>query len=182
MQRRTNMVTHAEIAKLRELLKAAQGLGDWSVQCGDLLAFDPNDDDLWFIAKCASGEGSRIELAAAAVNALPKLLNSLSAYAPDKASPEVVKAAAVRALPDAWMPIDEAPQDGTPVLLAASHGVSVGWWEDSEPTFKWRFVDDFDLTPTGCCDHESDDRVECNGMEADAPTHFMPLPSPPEGE
>jgi hypothetical protein len=88
------MVTHAEIAKLRELLKAAQGLGDWSVQCGDLLAFDPNDDDLWFIAKCASGEGSRIELAAAAVNALPKLLNSLSAYAPDKASPEVVNAAA----------------------------------------------------------------------------------------
>jgi hypothetical protein len=86
------MVTHAEIAKLRELLKAAQGLGDWSVQCGDLLAFDPNDDDLWFIAKCASGEGSRIELAAAAVNALPKLLNSLSAYAPDKVTPEVKEA------------------------------------------------------------------------------------------
>jgi len=85
-----------------------------------------------------------------------------------------------REAPQGWQPIETAPRDGTAIILAASHGVSVGWWEDSEPTFKWRFVDDFDLTPTGCCDDESDDRVPCNGMHADTPTHWQPLPTPPE--
>ncbi|MAG25043.1 hypothetical protein CMI47_05625 [Candidatus Pacearchaeota archaeon] len=79
-----------------------------------------------------------------------------------------------------WQPIDTAPKDGRAVILAASHGVSVGWWEDSEPTFKWRFVEDFDLTPTGCCDMESEDRVPCNGMHADTPSHWMPLPKAPD--
>lgn len=85
------------------------------------------------------------------------------------------------ATPDAngWLPIESAPRDGAAIILYASHGVSVGWWEESEPTYKWRFIDDFDLTPTGCCNDESDDRVPCNGMHADTPTHWQPLPSPP---
>jgi len=76
--------------------------------------------------------------------------------------------------------MDEAPRDGTPLLLATSWGVCIGWWEDNEPKFKWRFVDDFDLSPTGCCDMESEDRVPCNGMEEDGPTHWRNLPQPPK--
>jgi hypothetical protein len=73
------MITQEETAKLRELLQSTETLGDWTVQFGDLVAFDPNDDDNWFIAKGGSGEDARLELAAAAVNALPKLLDAIAA-------------------------------------------------------------------------------------------------------
>ena len=81
-----------------------------------------------------------------------------------------------------WQPIESAPRDGTVILIASCFGTEVAWWEDAEPTFKWRIFDSTDLTPSGCCDMEDDDRVPVNGAHAGHPTHWAPLPSPPTGE
>lgn len=84
-----------------------------------------------------------------------------------------------------WQNIETAPKDGTEILLAilgagaASHWVHIGWYEPSDH-FPWRFIDTFDLTPTGCCDDEDPDRCPVNGATEGAVTHWMPLPSPPE--
>jgi len=87
---------------------------------------------------------------------------------------------AVQALPDAWRPIEEAPKDGTIVLLwtdtrlcvdankfedwGCEHlqAVQIGYWEDDvdAPLRK----------------EAAGWRCEYSGM----PTHFMPLPTPPE--
>lgn len=88
-----------------------------------------------------------------------------------------------------WQPIDSAPRDGTEIILAIpkmasglhyGYWVHIGWWNDAESFFKWRFFDSFNLTPSGCCDREDDDMVKVNGIGADGPSHWLPLPSPPE--
>lgn len=81
------------------------------------------------------------------------------------------------------MPIETAPRDGTEVILAApkSNGgywVHVGWWEEGD-SFPWRFIDDFTMEPSGCCDREAPDRVPANGFKEGAVSYWMPLPSPP---
>jgi hypothetical protein len=84
-----------------------------------------------------------------------------------------------------WQPIETAPTDGTEVLLAirgvndGPHWVHIGWYEVHDP-FPWRFIDTFDLTPTGCCERAEDDRTPVNGAKAESVTHWMPLPPPPE--
>jgi hypothetical protein len=86
-----------------------------------------------------------------------------------------------------WQPIATAPKDGTEIILAIkcisgkSHWVHVGWWEEGD-SFPWRFIDSFDLTPTGCCGMEEDDRLKANGAKAESVTHWMPLPPSPGGE
>lgn len=88
-----------------------------------------------------------------------------------------------------WRPIETAPRDGTEIVLAiasgglsqppASYSVHVGWYETADP-YPWRFIDTFDLTPTGCCEHESDERIPANGVRESAAHFWMPLPAPPE--
>ena len=64
-----------------------------------------------------------------------------------------------------WQPIDTAPRDGTRVLLTIQYGVrqrlEIGYWGRglSRETGSWRFH-----------------RVHND----DRPTHWMPLPAPPE--
>lgn len=85
-----------------------------------------------------------------------------------------------------WQPIDTAPRDGTEILIAVSgfgsegpkYWVHIGWWQDFDD-FPWRFIDTFDLTPTGCCDDESDDRVPANGAKEVSVHFWMPLPVAP---
>lgn len=83
-----------------------------------------------------------------------------------------------------WQPIETAPRDGTEVILAItggghkSHWVHVGWWNAGD-SFPWRFIDSFDLTPTGCCNLEDDDRIPVNGAREESVTHWMPLPAAP---
>lgn len=84
--------------------------------------------------------------------------------------------------PDPWRPISEAPTDGKSVLLACDydrHGkqrVSLAWWDDQ-----------FDKSEISGCwiegwfyDYQEDEntpmRVEFR------PTHWKPLPTPPEKE
>ncbi len=77
-------------------------------------------------------------------------------------------AAAIRALPlpDAWQDISTAPTDGTPVLL---------WF----PRSCWRRGSGVEK----CC-HDQGMWVTDFGEEArlywDDPTHWMPLPAPPQ--
>jgi hypothetical protein len=87
-----------------------------------------------------------------------------------------------------WQPIATAPTDGTEIILAilvaGKHWVHIGWYEPYD-RFPWRFIDTFDLTPTGCCRYEDGDRIPANGATAESVTHWMPLPAPPapgEGE
>lgn len=84
--------------------------------------------------------------------------------------------------PDPWRPIEEAPTDGKSVLLACDydrHGkqrVTLAWWDDQ-----------FDKSEISGCwiegwfyDYQEDEntpmRVEFR------PTHWKPLPTPPEKE
>lgn len=90
--------------------------------------------------------------------------------------------------PQGWQPIETAPTDGTEIILAilgagaTKHWVHIGWYEPHDP-FPWRFIDTFELTPTGCCEDEDSDRVPANGAKAESVTHWMPLPpAPGEGE
>lgn len=81
-----------------------------------------------------------------------------------------------------WQPIDTAPKDGTEIILAIlgvnSHWVHIGWYAPNDP-FQWRFIDDFSITPTGCCEDEDGDRISVNGAKPASVTHWMPLPEPP---
>lgn len=95
-----------------------------------------------------------------------ELLNSLSALAaPDGplskefVDQAVVTIQALASQSTGWRPIEEAPKDGTEILAAwrASQTVSVAWWTDS-----------------GWWDGESE------GVFISSPTHWMPIPSPPQ--
>lgn len=69
-----------------------------------------------------------------------------------------------------WRPIETVPKDGEPVLLAAEgfdRGVGVAAWDDEWSPDGWWMCDDgkqaIDLP-----------------LRGPAPTHWMPLPDPPE--
>lgn len=81
-----------------------------------------------------------------------------------------------------WQPIETAPKDGTTILLVAEGTVIAAWWHDDFGPFQWVFVDDPRESLTGCCDHEGTGRVYTNGYPVDVPTHWMPLPEPPQLE
>lgn len=73
-----------------------------------------------------------------------------------------------------WRTMDSAPKDGTDILLARPMSVWIAYWKDGHdrigeygarcwvprdaPSDWWNYVD-----------------------EPDYPTHWMPLPEPPEG-
>lgn len=79
-------------------------------------------------------------------------------------------------VPSGWQPIEEAPKDGTPVLLLHRDGVYCGWWTDNE-MYPWHFVEEtkFDAESRG-------DMIRPNAWSAShGPTHFQHIPAPPEG-
>lgn len=61
-----------------------------------------------------------------------------------------------------WRPIEEAPKDGTSILIYSWHGQYVVSWDADE---LWWYVDDNKHGPYP--------------LRGDVPTHFMPLPQPP---
>lgn len=68
-----------------------------------------------------------------------------------------------------WRPIEEAPKDGTPILLLIQfpgepHDTFVATWDANSPKWPWR--------PT--CDGGS-------AYSEEYATHWMPLPPPPAG-
>jgi len=72
---------------------------------------------------------------------------------------------AAYAVRDRWEPIETAPKDGTNILLGwfkdgEEPQVVSGWFEAGIADYRW---------------------IDCFNEEAN-PTHWRPLPSPPEGE
>ena len=66
-----------------------------------------------------------------------------------------------------WQPIETAPKDGTRVLLIDA---------DDAGTVCWGEWSDWDEVPE--CRDIGD--IGCNGQYDYQPTHWMPLPSPPQ--
>lgn len=65
-----------------------------------------------------------------------------------------------------WQPIETAPKDGTPVLcgfVGQRLNAKVIFWDDEA---EWWCVDDNKLGP--------------HVLRGPAPTHWMPIPPPPE--
>jgi hypothetical protein len=80
-----------------------------------------------------------------------------------------------------WQPIETAPHDGTPILLARDGGfVGIGFIRDHrmcdldlrDTPAAWIGVDEWTKRP----------RVSLGGWDADEATHWMPLPEPPPSE
>lgn len=80
--------------------------------------------------------------------------------------------AKLSAMPSGWMPIETAPKDGTPILLAAKGfdgGVGIAAFDTGWSPDGWWMCDDGKRA------------VDLPLRGAD-PTHWQPLPTPPEGE
>ena len=81
-----------------------------------------------------------------------------------------------------WRPIEEAPKDGTHVLLAFGQDtVAEGWWDDGfdlEP-HPWKFVDTGGPAPPN--GRPSLGFINGSRDERYGPSHWMPLPPPPLG-
>lgn len=69
-----------------------------------------------------------------------------------------------------WQPIETAPKDGSKILLVDGYDfMVVGWWGQSSVGYhqkEWVY---------GECEGEYNSR-----NIFDCPTHWMPLPNPPE--
>jgi hypothetical protein len=97
-----------------------------------------------------------------------------------------------------WQPIETAPKDGTEVLLTgtmnvdgedypdhiaaeilASRPIVIGRWLSSSGCTAWTDVETSELRRVQVREryHYEGWDMESNGLE---PTHWMPLPSPPE--
>ena len=71
-----------------------------------------------------------------------------------------------------WKTIDTAPKDGTTVLVYPPHWgnatVSIAWWDDDKyanrPRPFWKRIDARQITDS----------------RENPPTHWMPMPPPPE--
>ncbi len=73
-----------------------------------------------------------------------------------------------------WRPIESAPRDGTRVLLADANDIETG---------QWRKGISFPNTMTVIPDGWEDDRYDANHtfeQDGKQPTHWLPLPQPPE--
>jgi hypothetical protein len=100
-------------------------------------------------------------------------------YVPNGDNRVWMRAALTAALAAMWRPIEEAPRDGTEVLVAG------GTFYNSMSTF----TDDLPfIGPSWACwdDYCREWRGENSGGHDEffyyKPTHFMPLPSPPKAE
>ena len=77
--------------------------------------------------------------------------------------------------PSGWEPIATAPKDGTPVLVAGAGGVDMCSWQDEAPEQRECGV----IVDAGYPEGWWGSAYYAGG-EAQ-PTHWMPLPAPPEG-
>ena len=78
-----------------------------------------------------------------------------------------------------WEPIETAPKDGTPILLWCLYENKYG--EVLGPYF-WVGPpqDDYDVSPGW---YPTQDDGDFDGLASDeTPTHWMPLPEPPESD
>lgn len=64
-----------------------------------------------------------------------------------------------------WQPIDTAPRDGDCILAWDGETIAIVHWDDTG--YMQRFV----------VTHDADDRI----WKDYTPTHWQPLPPPPEG-
>jgi hypothetical protein len=68
-----------------------------------------------------------------------------------------------------WRPIHSAPKDGTLILI---HRTEQRYAEDTHHVARWVAEDEWWQVHDGKFDH---------ALRGDEPTHWMPLPEPPEG-
>lgn len=76
--------------------------------------------------------------------------------------------------PQGWQPIETAPKDGTPILVGFENSGSiyiVRWWVNPEP-----------MTWDGLANEEYGWLLAETTKVAFMPTHWMPLPTPPEAD
>lgn len=71
-----------------------------------------------------------------------------------------------------WQPIETAPKDGRMVLLAESGYVECGFWHDGSECYGHR---------GGAGWFSEEDRHNLLTARNVHPTHWMPLPAPPQG-
>lgn len=87
-----------------------------------------------------------------------------------------LRAALTAALAEMWRPIEEAPKDGTVILLSQSEDALCGYAPEVKPWKRiaiGRFVGFWQIgVPNG---------HSCGGAD-DQFTHWMPLPPPPMGK
>lgn len=83
-----------------------------------------------------------------------------------------------------WQPIETAPRDGTvvkllipyePSIFSEEQCADVGYWQDWSQASMKRMGMDWEKWGGGCWRFNGDD-----GEFDIQPTHWMPLPSPPE--
>lgn len=73
-----------------------------------------------------------------------------------------------------WQPIESAPKDGTRILLFFPNDVGVISGE-------WNF-ERFNANPKPHFTHDQEQRWGVRHMRANQPTHWKPLPPPPEAK
>lgn len=78
-----------------------------------------------------------------------------------------------------WRPIESAPKDGTAILLTNGKDVAEGhWFFEEGGTTEYR---DLDGRYIGQTDSDGyDGWMDWDGGMQPDPTHWMPLPAPPE--
>ena len=69
-----------------------------------------------------------------------------------------------------WQPIETAPKDGTEILGVLGATIAVTYWDDK--AYEWREKERIHGGWAWNLD-------ECEYMTAWCPTHWMPLPEPP---
>ncbi len=91
--------------------------------------------------------------------------------------------------PREWQPIETAPRDGTEALLRTPCGIAIGVWEDREDDCPDQPGHDAGWYANGySCDPVMWGRTESAGFigpgyiyqPQNQPTHWMPLPKPPQ--
>jgi len=78
-----------------------------------------------------------------------------------------------------WQPIETAPRDGTEILLSNGKDVAQGWYVHDEGGI----TEHRDLDGNWMDQTESDGYIgwfDVGGCMGPDPTHWMPLPPPPE--
>ena len=73
---------------------------------------------------------------------------------------------------DKWQPIETAPKDGTSILIVTLQGyMTTVRWEGESCCGGWALI--VDGTTQNC-------EADCSSDLPKTPTHWMPLPEPPQ--
>jgi hypothetical protein len=76
-----------------------------------------------------------------------------------------------------WQPIETAPKDGTRIIaVVAGYHICVGVWVNKA----WCYFDASDFFSEGMWERYQRERAEAGASWE--PTHWMPLPAPPQKE